>query len=139
RSVGEGRALTHKLAVQPKTETLPLLAHVERLAGLEALARQTRGFAIGERAGEQQLLASGIQQAETEAAVVIAEADETCALDGFLLAGIAALSLTAERAKADRFAQLAEEWRGHTACLAGTLLEDVLKVRRLVDQRLVAF
>src|SRR5690606_23044172 len=89
------------------------------------------------RPRQQQLFAIGGEEAEAEAAVLLAEADEARALAGFLLGRAAALHLTAERTQADRLAQLTEERRGDPAGLGRTGEQDVLQVRRPLHQRVV--
>src|SRR5690606_40364390 len=89
---------------------------------------------------QQQLLAVGGQQAEAEAAVLLAETDETRALGGLLLAFRSSLHrLFAEAAQPDRLAQLAEERGGDAAGLGGAGQQDVLEIGRARDQRIVTF
>lgn len=51
--VGEGRALRHRLAIQPQAKGIALGPQVSSLASQQALAHRTGGLAVGEGAGQQ--------------------------------------------------------------------------------------
>lgn len=83
-AVSERGAVGHTLAFEPDAEAQVFAAHVQSLARLQLFGYLTCGFTVSKVARQQQLLTISRQQAESEAAVVFAEADEARGLGGFL-------------------------------------------------------